>query len=155
MTTNRSRHSILLILAATLIVPILACKNANTVTGPAPTVNITGAWTGTFKTAGDAFSNDCALNVEAHATFTQQGSLVEGTLSAAPQGCGFDAVTFHGTLDRENLSGTIRGGGPHYGFEEGSTATGRLSGTILTLTLENHNRYHPGPIPGGAMRLLR
>ena len=155
MTTNRSSFSILPILAAALIAPILACKNANTITAPPTAVNIAGAWTGTFHTAGDAFAHECNLNAVAHATFTQQGSQVDGTLSAALEGCGFDGVAFHGTLDGDNLSGTIQGGGPHYGFEEGSTAIGNLSGTALTLTLENHNQFHHGPIPGGTMRLLR
>ena len=123
-----------------------------TVTDSGPLV---GAWTGTFDSAGDHFFYDCDSNVQAHATFTQHGSVVDGILSADERGCGFGGVTFHGTLDGDILSGTIRGGGPHYGFEEGSTAIGSLSGTMLTLTLANHNRYHPSPIPGGTMRLFR
>ena len=116
---------------------------------------LTGAWTGTFDSVGDHFFYDCDSNVPARATFTQQGSVVDGILSADPRGCGFNDVTFHGTLDGDTLEGTISGGGPHYGFAEGSTAVGTLSGTKLTLALTNHNRYHPSPIPGGVIQLYR
>ncbi len=145
------------ILAAALIAPILACKNADPITGPPTAVNVAGTWTGTFVLAADPFFYDCASNVQATATFTQQGSVVGGLLYADPHECGFNNVTFQGTLDGTNLTGTIRGGGSRFGFAEGSTAHGFLSDTTLTLTLTN-NRYHdPSPHPGGtgSMHLRR
>jgi len=110
---------------------------------------LSGAWTGTFDSV-DLI--DCDPNVPAQATFTQQGSTVDGLLSAEARGCGTD-VRFHGTLQADLLEGPLEGGSP-YQFLPGSTAHGILSGTTLELTLTN-NSPSPYPIPGGTMHLHR
>jgi hypothetical protein len=123
---------------------------------PVPPVSVAGDWFGTFDSI-DFF--DCDLGVQASATFTQEGSTVDGVLNAEESGCGAIGVTFHGTLSEDQihrtiLQGTVTGGTGVYRFSPGSTATGVLSGSTLDLALFENS---PGalPIPGGHMRLHR
>ena len=123
---------------------------------PVPPVSVAADWSGTFDSI-DFF--DCELGVQASATFTQQGSTVEGVLNAEESGCAAIGVTFHGTLSEDQihrtiLHGTITGGTGVYEFSPGSTATGVLSGTTLDLVLFENSPF-PLPIPGGQMRLHR
>ena len=118
---------------------------------PGPTGPLSGDWTGTFDSV-DAI--DCPLGTPANATFTQDGATVDGVLHMTPEGCGADAVTFHGTLIDGHIDGTLGTGGNRYRFNAGSTATGTLVEGQLTLALINRSPF-PYPIPGGTMRLHR
>ncbi len=156
MNRNRCRLSILPILAAALVDLMLACKDANTITGvrveptPTPTaVNIAGAWTGTFNSFDFV---DCESNVPAQATFTQQDSTVDGTLDALQNGCGTQNVVIHATFDGPSLHGTIDSSSGRYAFRSGSTVTGTLSGSTLEIALHDQRG---GYIPGGTMQLHR
>jgi hypothetical protein len=109
---------------------------------PAPTpsaaVNVSGIWTGTYKTNDNL---DCDPNqiLAAQAAFQQNGTKVTGTLTAdGPCGLGY---TFAGTILGSTLSGNITA----YGFS-GGTAQGTLSGGILTLEAFNSYRYDMGQL---------
>src|SRR4029450_3010325 len=128
-----------------------ACKDSNTVSGPPPTptpaltptpltptpvatVNVEGAWVGTF----DSIDLDCAVGTAASATFTQSGSSVEGVLDMTEAGCGGTEVGFHGVMNGDHLQGNLnQGGGGRYSFWAGSTADGPATETTLELTLHN------------------
>jgi len=79
---------------------------------------------------------------------------VDGVLNAEERGCGANGAAFHGTLDGNRISGTLRGGHGNYRFKVGATATGDLSETTLDLTLTEPSQF-PFPIPGGRMSLHR
>jgi hypothetical protein len=154
MSNNAIRPALLLIVAVALIVTTPACKNSDTITGlrqqvtPTP-VNIAGAWTGTFNSFDFV---DCDSNVPAHATFTQVGTTLDGTLDAASNGCGTSNVVIHATLTGASVDGTIVSSASRYHFSAGSTVHGTLSGSTLTVSLRDpHNQY----IPGGTMKLHR
>ena len=90
---------------------------------------------------------DCHTDTPASAIFTQEGSTIDGSLSAY-SACGLDGVRFHGTLDGDHLEGdvvkdTFRG-----------QATGTLSGDqleLVTSDLWSDNRQ----TPAGVMHLHR
>ena len=116
---------------------------------PAPADPIEGGWTGTFDSVDFV---DCEASVEASATFTLEGTTLDGVLSAEERGCGARFVAFHGTLEGNRFQGTLMGGSGRYHFTAGSTATGILTGTTLEVTLTQKSEF-PFPIPGGQMHL--
>jgi hypothetical protein len=153
MTIDRS----LLVPALVLGVLLAGCRNSDPITGvreptPVPTdVNIAGAWVGTFNSFDGV---DCDNNVPAHATFTQEGSTVDGTLDAAANGCGTSRVVIHAVFAGSRFEGTITSSASHYGFSAGSTVSGTLtgSGTVLSIRLRDAQQTD---IPGGTMTLHR
>ena len=151
MTSHRS----LLVHGLVLVVLLVGCRNSDPITGvreptPVPAdANIAGAWVGTFNSF-DPY--DCDRNVPAHATFTQEGSTVDGTLDAAANGCGTSNVVIHAVLAGARLEGTITSSASQYRFSAGSTVSGTLSGTALSLRLQD---AHKSYIPGGTMTLHR
>jgi photosystem II stability/assembly factor-like uncharacterized protein len=121
---------------------------------PQPPGSIVGDWIGTFSSV-DFIDCDSSPS-PASATFSRQGSVIDGILHMTRQGCGAESVLFHGTMVAGRVRGTLeRGGGPsHYVFDAGSTAEGVLDGTRLELTLHDNSPF-PYPIPGGTMTLHR
>jgi len=152
MTTKRSRLSILPILAAALVVPVLACKDADSVTGvrleptPRQAASIVGAWTGRYSNV------DC-IDVPAQATFRENEFLLEGTLNATPDGCYCRDVVIDVTLAGRSLTGTIQSGPGRYSFGRGSTVTGSVldDGTLRLTLINGGNSYNRG----GTMELHR
>jgi len=151
-----------IVLATLVIVIDGGCKDSDTISAPrvvptprltistptptpsaAPAGDVSGSWTGTFDSADPV---DCDSNTPAHATFTQVGSTVAGTLDATENFCGFTGVAFQGTLHGSTLAGSVTGD-----RFQNATATGRFSGTTLELSLSNGS----GSIPGGSMHLHR
>jgi len=132
------------------ILAIGGCSSSDNVTGPPSgppdASEISGAWNGTFSPADFA---DCDSGTPARADFQRNGETVTGTLSATENGCGFEGVTFQGTLRGSSLSGTVVGGR----FRDG-TASGVFTGSRLEITLTS---TCPGAlcIPGGQMSLRR
>jgi hypothetical protein len=104
---------------------------------------IAGSWTGTFESADIV---DCDSNTPAQATFERDGANVTGTLQATENACGFSSVHFAGTLEGDQISGDLTGGG----FVK-ARAFGVISGSTLELVLANGFGF----IPGGTMHLRR
>jgi len=151
MTSHRS----LLVHALVLVVLLVGCRNSDPITGvreptPVPAdVSIAGDWVGTFNSFDFV---DCDSNVPAHATFTQEGSTVDGALDAAANGCGTSRVVIHAVLQGNRFEGTITSSAGRYRFSAGSTVRGTLSGSALSIRLQDaRERY----IPGGTMTLHR
>jgi hypothetical protein len=112
--------------AATLVT---GCKDSNDVTGttnPASpaTVNVAGAWTGTFTPAGPAFY---AEPVPAQATLQQSGSNVDGTIAIS----GSSTVTIHATISGAHVSGTVDGSGTVLGGFIAGQLSMQLRGNTL------------------------
>ena len=129
-----------------------ACKESNTVVAPSGPVTLEGAWVGTF----DSFEwLECGSGIAASATFTQEGSTIEGVLHMARSGCGAENVLFRGSLDGERLQGTLEREGSYnqVNFSAGSTAAGTVTQTTLELTLRE--KPPSSRIPGGTMHLHR
>lgn len=153
MTKNRFSLPILSILAAALLVPVLACKDADSVTGvrleptpPRQYASLAGLWTGTY-------SNDDCINAAARADFRFNEFLFDGTLNVIPDRCGCNDVVIHVRLAGNSLSGTIESGPGRYSFGPGSTATGSISadGTLRITLINGGNSYNRG----GTMELHR
>jgi hypothetical protein len=95
-----------------------------------PTVNIAGLWTGTFNVDDTLSDCDPAVSLPAEVTFTQNGSIVTGTLEArGPCGLGYP---FQGTMNGNTLTGSLGGG-----LVPPGKATGILSGSTLEITTYN------------------
>jgi hypothetical protein len=105
---------------------------------PVPGSDISGAWTGTYKT-NDIVDCDANQVLVAQATFQQNGSQVTGMLTAnGPCGLGY---TFGGTLQGTVLAGGIAA--PGFG---GGTAQGTLSGGNLTMNVFNMYEFNMGQL---------
>jgi len=105
---------------------------------PAPGSDISGAWTGTYKT-NDVIDCDANQVLAAQATFQQNGSQVSGTLTAnGPCGLGY---SFGGTLQGYILAGGIAA--PGFG---GGTAQGTLSQGNLTINVFNIYEFNMGQL---------
>jgi len=151
MTKNRFSLSIL---AAALLVPVLACKDADSVTGvrleptprPRQYSSLAGLWTGTYS------NTDC-INAAARAGFRFDEISFEGTLNVIPDRCGCTHVVIHVRLAGNNVSGTIEGRPGRYDFGPGSTVTGSISddGTLRLTLINGGNSYNRG----GTMELHR
>ena len=139
------------------------CKDSNTLVGPQPTptpvaptptpapASIAGAWVGTLEPG----SNDFCAILTVQATFEQNGSAVDGVLDTSISECVASHIELHGTLTGNSLDANITssgGQGARYAFHDGSTATGTLSATTLTISLFNNN---PGFTHGAFVNLHR
>ena len=109
---------------------------------------VDGAWTGTFDSADLV---DCDSNTPAHASLTQEGSSVVGTLSSPGNFCGPDNALFSGTLQGDTLTGTVVGHDVGTGPYTNAHAFGTVTGTRLELVIFNGS----GLIPGGTLHLHR
>jgi hypothetical protein len=114
--------------AATLVT---GCKDSNDVTGttsPATpaTIDIAGAWVGTFASSQPAFYY--AEPVSAHANLQQTGTSVDGTIDIS----GSPTVTIHMTISGIHLKGTIED------TSGAGTAAGVIVGPTLSIVLHPH-----------------
>jgi hypothetical protein len=67
---------------------------------PVPSVNVAGRWRGTFSGRSVLCSYTSSVRVDAHAELSQNGSALEGAVSA---GCAFHA-SYNGTLVGQSLA---------------------------------------------------
>lgn len=122
MRTGRASTLLAVALAAALCAA--ACKDSNTMTGPAaamPAVSLAGTWTGTFH------SNASGSTSEMTVSLRQNGAEVTGTFSAAS--CGISGG-FKGRVEANRLTGMIDMQGC-----TGGAVGGELTGTTLSLSV--------------------
>lgn len=109
----------------------LACKGSSNMVSAAEVApassNVAGTWTGTFHSD----SNACASS-QFTATFTQNGSQVNGTLSGTS--CGSSGV-FKGSVSGNQLTGSIEMLGC-----SGGAVSATVSGSGLSLTVGDLTR---------------
>lgn len=128
----------------------LACRESNSVTGPAggtAAASVAGAWSGTFQ-PGDP--TGCGGS-PAIATFQQSGATVTGTLATSE--CGVSGY-FRGTMRGNELTGSINMAGCI-----GGAVSGTISGSQLFLSVGDLTKpLIAGEAPvmyGGAVSLHR
>ncbi len=139
------------------ILPLNPDNTLHSQAGPGSGSYVGGDWIGTFESIDFV---DCEGGTAASASFTQNGSTVEGVLHMTHSGCGADGAhlygTIYGTLEGPLLKGIVEGGSG-FAFDPGSTVLGWVTEeTTLELTLSDNSPYNgPLPIPGGTLYLHR
>jgi hypothetical protein len=132
MLARRSSNLSLLLaagLAAGLVTASACNESSNMVTGPTGTasVNITGTWSGTFRSGAAGCSA-----VPMTATFSQSGSQVSGNVMATT--CGLTGGHFHGTLTGLQLTGAVGMQGCTGGAVSGSVSA---DGKSISISIDD------------------
>ena len=146
-----TRNRLMLVVAWMVVACATACKDKNSVTGPAPTptptpLPLSGSWTGGFASSYPVLCDDMGGGT-ATAELAETGSGVTGTVIAQGGGCRINA-SIQATRLGNDLTGMATDG----------ALTGSITGTVaaqeLRLVLGVLTDGH-GSIPGGTAVLHR